>query len=205
MPAYSGKYQYLDEAGARRSQQGPCQLSFDEGTVHGHARRRHAARLRPGRCRPHRARRVGPATGPLHRPHRASSSSSAPPSAAWRANCWPPGATARCECLLLEDLEEVGALPGRGQRRTRRDPHLPQQSGDAAAGRACRCSGAWPKSIRARSTTAAYSIVLQSRRRATGALQTRQEDRRGLRQPARGASTRCTPRPPARCASCSRS
>ena len=31
MPAYSGKYQYLDEAGATL-QQGPCQLKFEEGT-----------------------------------------------------------------------------------------------------------------------------------------------------------------------------
>ncbi len=31
MPAYSGKYQYLDEAGATLHQ-GPCQLKFEEGT-----------------------------------------------------------------------------------------------------------------------------------------------------------------------------
>ena len=30
MPAYSGKYQYLDEAGGTAGQ-GPCQLSFDSG------------------------------------------------------------------------------------------------------------------------------------------------------------------------------
>ena len=181
MPAYSGKYQYLDAAGAT-TEQGPCQLSFDAGSC----------TVTPAGGTPLAfdlgdADRATPAewdlqlalyggrTVVLKQFGAAFSRMSEELLAAWRDRT--------VECLLLEDLEEIARYQ-------------------------CAANGT-PAQIRIFKSNLAVlplagvpvqwrlaeidSCALRGRRlphrsaiggRAAGALETRQENGRSIRQPA---------------------